>query len=49
MHLDLWFEDAKRAREIALRLGAVQAGTGPAYNVFADPAGHPFCILAVGE
>lgn len=50
MHLDLRFEDGHAARQLAERLGAVrlppQGGSCP---VYADPAGHPFCLCMPGE
>ena len=48
LHLDLWFEDADGAARTAEELGGVvldQRG----YPVFADPAGHPFCLLRLGQ
>ncbi len=49
VHLDLHVEDARRAHDEAVRLGArlLQAADLDAtegHEVFADPAGHPFCI-----
>ena len=49
VHLDLHVDDARAAREQAPRLGArlLQAGDlelDEGHDVFADPAGHPFCI-----
>jgi hypothetical protein len=50
IHLDLFFDDHERAQELALRLGAVTLppprGSCP---VYADPAGHPFCLCAPGQ
>jgi hypothetical protein len=50
MHFDFKFYDRKAARELAERLGAMplppQGGSCP---VYADPAGHPFCLCAHGE
>ena len=47
-HLDLSFDDAPLSKERAERLGAVRlpplGGTCP---VYADPAGHPFCLCHV--
>lgn len=37
---------AAAATSVAVRLGAVRASDD---HIYADPAGHPFCILAVGE
>ena len=54
VHLDLHVDDFEAARERAISLGArvLQPPRKPADNpdgnevfaVFADPAGHPFCI-----
>jgi hypothetical protein len=49
VHLDLHVEDPRAADETAIRLGArlLQAGDMGAeegHQVYADPAGHPFCI-----
>jgi catechol 2,3-dioxygenase-like lactoylglutathione lyase family enzyme len=50
MHLDLWVDDLKTAHEEAISLGArllkpaddLEAAEG--FQVYADPAGHPFCL-----
>ena len=49
VHLDFHVEDPHAAHEQAMRLGArlLQAGdlgAGEGHQVYADPAGHPFCI-----
>lgn len=50
IHLDLFVEDLGRAHEEAVALGArlLQAADDPAassgFQVYADPAGHPFCL-----
>ncbi|MGX2993252.1 VOC family protein [Streptomyces sp. JNUCC 64] len=49
-HLDLEVEDLDRAREEALAAGAVPLDDGDGdgergWQVFADPAGHPFCLV----
>ncbi len=51
VHLDLHVDDLKAAHEEAISLGArlLQPAddletAGEAYQVYADPAGHPFCI-----
>ena len=49
VHLDLHVEDGPAAHARALELGAVvlyEGDTSAAHdhNVYADPAGHPFCI-----
>src|SRR4051794_8608668 len=41
MHLDVMVEDVEAAREPALRLGARHLDG----DVYADPAGHPFCLI----
>ncbi|BCJ39640.1 glyoxalase [Actinoplanes ianthinogenes] len=42
MHVDVMVDDVVAAGEAVLALGAVRlAGEG----VFADPAGHPFCLI----
>jgi catechol 2,3-dioxygenase-like lactoylglutathione lyase family enzyme len=50
IHLDLWVVDLKAAHEEAISLGArllksaddLEAPSG--FQVYADPAGHPFCL-----
>jgi hypothetical protein len=49
VHLDLHVEDPRAAHEVAIGLGArlLQPGDFDAkagHQVYADPAGHPFCI-----
>ncbi|WP_225753383.1 VOC family protein [Actinotalea sp. Marseille-Q4924] len=51
IHLDLWVDDLAAAHERALDLGArlLQAADDPltrdeVFQVYADPAGHPFCL-----
>ena len=49
VHLDLHVDDQQAAHEAAMRLGArlLQPGDLDAeegHQVYADPAGHPFCI-----
>jgi len=44
-HLDLLVDDLDAGEERALALGAVRLdGGGETFRVFADPAGHPFCL-----
>jgi catechol 2,3-dioxygenase-like lactoylglutathione lyase family enzyme len=51
MHLDLHIDDLQSAHEEAIALGArllqraddLEAAEG--FQVYADPAGHPFCIF----
>ena len=50
IHLDLYVEDVAAAHDEALALGArllqparaINAAEG--FQVYADPAGHPFCL-----
>ncbi len=50
IHLDLHVEDPQRAHEEAVELGARLLQPAPTFaaeeghQVYADPAGHPFCI-----
>lgn len=51
VHLDLWVDDFAEAHDRAVSLGARllmaaddPATTGEVYQVYADPAGHPFCL-----
>ncbi len=50
MHFDLKFDDRQAAERLVQRLGALrlpdQGGSCP---VYADPAGHPFCLCMPGE
>ena len=53
IHLDLWVEDFAEAHERVVSLGATvlrAAGEVQAednFQVYADPAGHPFCLCWV--
>jgi hypothetical protein len=47
-HLDLGVEDLDQAQEHVLRHGAtlLDAGDGTrGWRIYADPAGHPFCLV----
>jgi hypothetical protein len=50
LHLDLWVDDLAAAHEEVMALGArlLQAAPDPdaeeGWQVYADPAGHPFCL-----
>jgi predicted enzyme related to lactoylglutathione lyase len=50
MHLDLWVDDLEAAHQKAISLGArlLQPAQDPnareGFQVYADPAGHPFCL-----
>ncbi|MFC9243748.1 VOC family protein [Streptomyces sp. NPDC057136] len=48
LHLDFAVPDLDRAQEEVLALGASMLGEGSdgrGWRVFADPAGHPFCLV----
>ena len=50
IHLDLWVEDLEAAHEEAIAKGArllkaaEDTGEDELFQVYADPAGHPFCL-----
>ena len=50
IHLDLWVDDLRAAHEEAIALGArlLKPAEDPdaadSFQVYADPAGHPFCF-----
>jgi hypothetical protein len=44
-HLDILVDDLDAGQARALELGASRLdGGGKTFRVFADPAGHPFCL-----
>jgi catechol 2,3-dioxygenase-like lactoylglutathione lyase family enzyme len=46
MHLDIAVEDLDQAEQQALALGARPlAADASGFRVYADPAGHPFCLV----
>ncbi|UAK30892.1 VOC family protein [Nocardia asteroides] len=47
IHFDVLVDDIAEAEPAALALGAtlVQAETGGAFRVYADPVGHTFCLV----
>ncbi len=50
VHLDLYFDDADAAQELAVRLGAIALpAKGGSCPVYADPAAHPFCLCSSGQ
>lgn len=49
MHFDLLFDDRAAAEERAIQLGATKLPPPGFEAVYADPAGHPFCILEPGD
>jgi hypothetical protein len=44
-HLDLGVADLDAAHEEALAAGAVLLSDAGGWRVYADPAGHPFCLV----
>lgn len=50
IHLDLWVDDFEAAHEHVMSLGAhvlqppSSADVADGFQVYADPAGHPFCL-----
>jgi catechol 2,3-dioxygenase-like lactoylglutathione lyase family enzyme len=44
-HLDLRVPDLDEAQRQVLALGGTLLDDGRGWRVFADPAGHPFCLL----
>lgn len=50
IHLDLWVEDIDAAHEEVIALGATllkpaaESDSADNFQVYADPAGHPFCL-----
>ena len=50
IHLDLYVKDIRAAHEEAMSLGATllkpadELDTKDGFQVYADPAGHPFCL-----
>jgi predicted enzyme related to lactoylglutathione lyase len=53
IHLDLWVDDFAAAHEHVMSLGAkvlqeaAETGSPDTFQVYADPAGHPFCLCWV--
>ena len=46
LHLDFTVDDIEAAEEQVLALGARRLpGEGDSWRVYADPAGHPFCLV----
>ena len=46
-HLDLLVRDLDAAEPVVVERGATRLeGGGERFRVFADPAGHPFCLVA---
>ncbi|WP_460652926.1 VOC family protein [Kribbella endophytica] len=50
LHLDVFSDDRVEREQLALRLGASKVPPqGGGCPVYADPAGHPFCLCMTGE
>jgi predicted enzyme related to lactoylglutathione lyase len=55
IHLDLWVDDIDAAHEEVMSLGAKllqvagDSDEHDSFQVYADPAGHPFCLCWVKE
>ena len=53
IHLDLWVDDIEAAHDEVISLGAkllkaaADTDTPDNFQVYADPAGHPFCLCWV--
>ena len=54
IHLDLWVDDIDAAHEEVMALGAkllkpaeIDPDASDSFQVYADPAGHPFCLCWV--
>jgi len=53
IHLDLWVDDIETAHEEVMSLGAEllqaaeRSNEPDSFQVYADPAGHPFCLCWV--
>ena len=47
LHLDIRVEDVEAAQGAVLALGArlLRGEQGTGFRVFADPVGHPFCLV----
>jgi len=46
MHIDIKVGDLEHAEAAVLELGATLLEGGERFHVYADPAGHPFCLAA---
>ncbi len=46
LHFDVMVDDVAAAGPQVLALGARPLGGDPRSPVYADPAGHPFCLIA---
>ncbi|GAA0425239.1 glyoxalase [Acrocarpospora corrugata] len=44
-HLDIGVDDLDRAQAQVLHLGATLLDSSQGWHIYADPAGHPFCLV----
>ena len=50
MHMDIKFDDYYGSQRLAEQLGAIRLDNpGGHPTVYADPAGHPFCLCFPGQ
>lgn len=55
IHLDLWVDDVKAAHDQVMSLGATvlkpaeDTDSADNFQVYADPAGHPFCLCWIDK
>jgi catechol 2,3-dioxygenase-like lactoylglutathione lyase family enzyme len=49
VHLDLWVDDPEMAHEEVTALGANLLKKAAHYQVYSDPAGHPFCVCWINK
>ena len=54
IHLDLWVDDIKAAHDEVMSLGAkllkaAEVESADNFQVYADPAGHPFCLCVMNN
>jgi len=55
IHLDLWVDDIATAHDKVMALGArmlkpaADTASPDNFQVYADPAGHPFCLCWIKE
>jgi catechol 2,3-dioxygenase-like lactoylglutathione lyase family enzyme len=45
IHLDVMVDDVEAAEPLVLALGATMLSSPEPGRVYADPAGHPFCLI----
>ncbi|MGW6915992.1 VOC family protein [Kitasatospora sp. NPDC054939] len=45
LHLDVDVDDLDEAERQVLALGAAKLGDAGSWRIYADPVGHPFCLI----